>query len=146
MRPLVIFIGFYFNCFCIFFILKLIIIYKQHIQSFFLEFYLFFKSLHKVHTFPFFCPMEARAYAGSTRQREVKWGKGFLVIVARRAFSFKRVPVLERLHQTWYATISNLKNISRIAKTLSFLWYRFPTPKRSLKRGEHRVLISWFID
>ena len=74
MRPLIIFIVFYFKVFFKHFILEFIIIYWQYIQTL-LE--LFLKSLHKVPTFPYCCPIGARAYAGSACQEKWNGGKAF---------------------------------------------------------------------
>ena len=136
MRP---FDHIYFILFSVFpyfsFFLKLIITHYQYFQSH-LE---HFKSIRKVLALSCCWPMVSRAHAGSTRQREVKWGKDFLVIVARSAFAFEYTPIFKRLHETKYATIWNLKNIIVIPKTFAFFRYRFPTLKHSQKGRKHRV-------
>ena len=80
---------------------KLVITHYQYFQSY-LE---HFKSIRKVLAVSCCWPMGARAHAGITPQREVKWGKGFLVIVARSAFATEYTPIFKRLHETKYATI-----------------------------------------
>ena len=129
------FLFYFIQCFSLFFIFFIIIVYQRCPKSPVEH----LKPIRKVLAFSDRCPMGARAHAGSTRQREVKWGKGFLVIVARCAFSFEPTSIFKRFHGTKYATFCNLKNIIVIAKTLAFFQYRFPTLKRSRKGGKDHV-------
>ena len=84
---------------------------------FFRIFFIFFLNLHTRFT-PSHTAVQWEPAPTQVARASGKWNSRpnnrILVIVARRAFSFKRVRIFERLHRTWYATIWNLKDIIRI--------------------------------